>query len=746
MKKYLFKGLLALYAGGFAASCADHDVDYVPLAQRKTQAYEQTFKELIGGKDVDPNQNWGFTGLSNTEADARARAHTRTRFDDGSKTVSNGWDVTFDHTKMAEILGALPEGISAANKLNDYELESKGPIEFSIVYSVTSAADQVGVYYYDPNLDPNTDGGSYHPHYIQFVDNIQNNGFFQYGFSDDSGYQNPSINPNPNGNGYCNECKSAYGKEFYQWTCEHVMCHNFGNGLNIKVRAKKITLNIPIGYRIGFYVINGDNVMYSTKSRTNENNHFYSAIATLSDGTYAVGLEDWWWPTSNNQADFDCNDIVMAIKPTETKPLIINYGQKVTTTTVQRKVKKTLMSQGRVFCEDLGAVGLKDIDFNDIVFDARIWKHEEYVETSVDGKAVDWKFDPALYKAELCMLAAGGTIPAKMFHTTNIHDMFEGSYGQTTMLNTIDSHTGLTNSWDNMAAYPTPKTYSYKNGNEINITAIINTLLENDPEHKITLNDIPISVLWQTTDNPETAEFGSDLQDVGDLHADPGNVPHKICLPIGTLWPSERRSIIEAYPDFSSWATAETDANKDFFTHENKNPNALYYGDNFDGKLSMTNPYGGQFTNTDADLGTYYYEEIGNPTVTQTVETTEEIELQEGEILLWEGSQAMGDGFVQYLGVRSDWASLRQGGKVTVYGTNAENAIIAVRSSWGNRNFIGTAGYNTDYNNFVAFNGYVQFTLEYGNDNEHFGKDQEQVIVAGKNFTLRAVVYTPPSN
>lgn len=737
MKKYLVKGLLALYAGGFAASCADHDVDYVPLAQRKTQAYEQTFKELIGGKDVDPNQNWGFTGLSNTEADARARAHTRTRFDDGSKTVSNGWDVTFDHTKMAEILGALPEGISAANKLNDYELESKGPIEFSIVYSVTSAADQVGVYYYDPNLDPNTDGGSYHPHRIQFVDNIQNNGFFQYGFSDDNGYQNPSINPNPNGNGYCNECKSAYGKEFYQWTCEHVMCHNFGNGLNIKVRAKKITLNIPIGYRIGFYVINGDNVMYSTKSRTNENNHFYSAIATLSDGTYAVGLEDWWWPTSDNRADFDCNDIVMAIKPTETKPLIINYGQKVTTTTVQRKVKKTLMSQGRVFCEDLGAVGLKDIDFNDIVFDARIWKHEEYVETSVDGKAVDWKFDPALYKAELCMLAAGGTIPAKMFHTTNIHDMFEGSYGQTTMLNTIDSHTGLTNSWDNMAAYPTPKTYSYKNGNEINITAIINTLLENDPEHKITLNDIPISVLWQTTDNPETAEFGSDLQDVGDLHADPGNVPHKICLSIGTLWPSERRSIIEAYPDFSSWATAETDANKDFFTHENKNPNALYYGDGFDGKLSMTNPYGGQFTNTDADLGTYYYEEIGKPTVTEETVTTE-FTLQDTDIILYSGSQAMGDWKEQAVGVYADWNKMAVGGKIIIIGAVDEGKTAKMRArdqNWS-RIFIG------DNQNAPVFNGYAEFSLQYGNDKDKFGND-DQLYIDGQYFTLNYVIYRP---
>ena len=80
MKKYLIKGLLALFVGGIAASCADHDVDYVPLAQKKTQAYEQTFKEMIGG-DVDPNQNWGFTGVVD-DGEAVASARAKTRVDD----------------------------------------------------------------------------------------------------------------------------------------------------------------------------------------------------------------------------------------------------------------------------------------------------------------------------------------------------------------------------------------------------------------------------------------------------------------------------------------------------------------------------------------------------------------------------------------------------------------------------------------------------------------------------------------
>ena len=48
MKKYLIKGALALVVGGFMASCANDDVEYVPIAQQRTKAYKEAFKELIG--------------------------------------------------------------------------------------------------------------------------------------------------------------------------------------------------------------------------------------------------------------------------------------------------------------------------------------------------------------------------------------------------------------------------------------------------------------------------------------------------------------------------------------------------------------------------------------------------------------------------------------------------------------------------------------------------------------------------
>ncbi|MBR5326033.1 MAG: DUF4842 domain-containing protein [Prevotella sp.] len=722
MKKYLINGLLAIFVGGLAVSCADHDVDYVPLGQQKTQAYNQAFKELIGG-DVDPNQNWGFTGVVDNDENESSPSRPMTRADWGD--ITTDYNYTFTRTKIDEILSALPEGISAGSKLNDYEFESKGPIEFCIVYAITSALDEVGYYYYDPTLDANAQGGSNKPNYMRFVDNIQNQIYFQYGFADGHNWGTPVVNPNPNGNNYCGDCKNNFNKEYYQWTCDHVKDH-----WNIdQVRAKKLTINIPAGNRMGFWVKNGDNVMYSKKSR-NADGNFYSAVAIMSDGTYAVGLEDWW------QGDFDCNDIVMAINPTSTKPGIVNYSQTVTTRSTQHKKYKKLLAQGRVFCEDLGAAGQKDIDFNDIVFDARIWKTQEYDETTINGDANnrEWVMGPIKYEADICMLAAGGTIPAKMFNTENVHDLFEGKPGQTTMINTVDSHAGKLTTWDNMKAFPGAKEYY-----DVNITSIITALQTANPNHKITVNDIPISVLWQTSDNPETATLdwtNSTMQTVGELHADPGTVPHKICLPIGTKWPSERRSIIEAYQDFASWAQKETNENKTFYN--NRNDNAIYHENGWDASLTMTNPYGGTFANDDSDLEKEFYINIGSPTVTEEIITTE-FTLQETDIILYNGGQAMGDWKEEPVPAYANWNDLAVGGKVIIIGTvdDGKEAKMRARDAWWQRCFIG------DNQNTPVFNGYAEFTLQYTNDKERFGKDGDQLYIDGQYFTLNYVIYRP---
>lgn len=580
MKKYLINGLLALVAGGFAASCADHDVDYVPIEKRKTQAYEAAFKELIGG-EVSPNQNWGFTGTSVSELEAEeapARAQTRADLDGGYSIIpdndANWQDFTyFSKEKMNEIINQkLPEGINAGGQLNDYEFVSKGEITFSFVYATTSGQDEIGYYYYNPSDGINSKQSR------KLIDNIQeiddpgsNKHLFQYSKSSTE-WIIPSVAPSNN------DCATL-----------------FNSGQIQEVRGKTVTLRIPVGYRFGFYIVNPDfpTTMYSNKS-LNSDGRYYSAVATLSDGTFAVGLEDWYG------GDYDCNDIVLTINKTNL-PEIVNYNK----TTKKHYKHKRIMAQGRVFCEDLGTAGLEDLDFNDVVFDARIWRTYEFDRIN-DG---DMENKTAYkYEVDICMLAGGGTIPAKLLYEYNIHDLFEGTPGMTTMVNTVDDdHANVTVIWDNMKANPGHKTYR-----EIDITDLINSFGEN---HEITLNDIPISVLWASSEDP--TEFGSGMQTVGDLRAEPGKVPHKFCLPIGTKWPAERRKFTDAYSGFDAWAKGETD--DDSFC---QSPNTAYiYSDTgYDAKLDLYDVN-----------GTEYY--VGYTTDIKLSQSTTEV--TETETVVW---------------------------------------------------------------------------------------------------------------
>jgi hypothetical protein len=566
MKKYLIKGLLALFVGSIAASCTDHDVEYVPIAQQKTQAYNAAFKELIGG-NVDPNQNWGFEGTpASVIEEEETPTPALTRGDenlDGGFTISSGDWQNFDYynvSKVQEIIGKLPERQAAGNKLNDYEFISKGAISFNFVYAVTSGLDEIGYYYYNPSSGINSRTE------VKLINNIQDDHYtyelFTYGRADNT-WSIPTINPNTDSN----DCLDLINSQTIN-----------------QVRGRTVTLRIPVGYRIGFYIKNPDwngLKMYSNKS-LNADGNYYSAVVTLSDGTYAVGLEDW---IASTGGDFDCNDIVLTVKNINL-PEIINYNSSTTKHYKHRRI----MAQGRVFCEDLGTAGIEDLDFNDIVFDARIWRTYEFDRIDNGGKEhqTDYK-----YEADIRLLAAGGTIPVKLLNKYNVHDRFSGSPGMTTMINTVDDHANVTVTWDNMKANPGAAS-TIRNED---ITDIINDLItkaKNETpsrDHNITVNDIPISVLWASSEDP--ASFGTSMGAVGELHAEEGQVPHKFCLPIGTKWPSERRKFVLAYPGFEDWAKDEN-VNKEFY----KSPDSRYiYSDvGCDATLDLYNSDGVEYT------------------------------------------------------------------------------------------------------------------------------------------------------
>lgn len=179
-----------------------------------------------------------------------------------------------------------------------------------------------------------------------------------------------------------------------------------------------------------------------------------------------------------------------------------------------------LIEQGRVFCEDLGQISSNDLDFNDVVFDAYVYRVTPSTHTVVkeDGVVVtNTTVDGTpTYKTEIVLLAAGGTLQLSLAGV-EVHNKLGGN-SYTTIINTIGTGD---NAYGNTSATNDPVVL----GTDFGYSSIVS---------------IPIRVLYG---NGETLE----------LTAAQGWAPHKILVPIGTKWCKERVNIANAYTDFRSY-------------------------------------------------------------------------------------------------------------------------------------------------------------------------------------------------
>ena len=182
--------------------------------------------------------------------------------------------------------------------------------------------------------------------------------------------------------------------------------------------------------------------------------------------------------------------------------------------------KTVLLEQGRVFCEDLGSSERSDIDYNDIVFDARIYAEitEKRVWNEATASYGDWQQVASEIKpAEIVVLAAGGQLNAQIAGR-NVHDMFGTGLGGV-MLNT------------------------YREG----VTQIGGSVHEEDlPTFRFSTDESYSKII----DIPVLVRVD---REVVELTAVKGAVPQKICGPIGARWPAERVGIDLAYPGFTGW-------------------------------------------------------------------------------------------------------------------------------------------------------------------------------------------------
>lgn len=272
--------------------------------------------------------------------------------------------------------------------------------------------------------------------------------------------------------------------------------------------------------------------------------------------------------------------------------------EKTTTTFTEFFKKRTLVQYGRVFCEDLGgnyASNRKDFDYNDVVFDAYLWKeelwkkitvintyevkayqietHTEYevqynekgdtIFIEVDGKKTPktepYEVNDTLYNkdlsskrnylakeveyakvsddstkfyADICLLACGATKPVKV----GGNDATEvhqafGGYGVDIVINAFDKHSEREGGFGSHEVAE-PVTFE-----RVDITQSVR---DNGNFFNPTINDIPIFVQWD-----ETAATN--------ITAKRGEVPQKFMMSSKAKWTSERCFLGNAYPQFTDW-------------------------------------------------------------------------------------------------------------------------------------------------------------------------------------------------
>jgi len=290
-----------------------------------------------------------------------------------------------------------------------------------------------------------------------------------------------------------------------------------------------------------------------------------------------------------------------------------------TSSRTDRIERRRLVSQGRIFCEDLGTDAARmtksDIDFNDAVFDAKIWRLGQYDVTYVNGSYssetdyLEGIYDNGLengkfkYVAEIRLLAAGGTVPLKIGgkYGFEIHSKFgEGN-------NRTITHTTIINTMGAPSQANFSTTVSTETCDAVTVEVDITSLVAGKSE--IGLDIIPIDVEW-------VSQTG---QSVGELTADFGKAPQKLCVPIGTPWVYERIPITDAYKDFAAYATSRTP----LFWDGTKNE-SLLYPSLPEGMTPETGETGNVNTNP-------YHDRVVTQGTTTTTTVTETV-LWEGEI------------------------------------------------------------------------------------------------------------------
>lgn len=243
------------------------------------------------------------------------------------------------------------------------------------------------------------------------------------------------------------------------------------------------------------------------------------------------------------------------------------------------------IERGRVFCEDLGRAAREDLDYNDIVFDAIVFKkNTKHYEThevwdkdpdkNSDAKRLsstttEYEPESVTFYLNIELLAAGGTIPVSLKVGDDeyvIHDEFNAPTDM--MVNTRDN---------NSTAYGSFGTREYVQLGDIHKSFSVTFDDGTTEAFDVDLIEVPESLaridqikLWSCFNG------GTDVTEIDHVK---GGAPQKFMAPWGTTkWASERNNISLAYPGFNAWVEDEANVpwgnpNTDYCYTTAYNPN-----------------------------------------------------------------------------------------------------------------------------------------------------------------------------
>lgn len=355
--------------------------------------------------------------------------------------------------------------------------------------------------------------------------------------------------------------------------------------------------------------------------------------------------------------------------------------------------KKTVMVHKWVFCEDLGSSSSnKDYDYNDLVFDAKIID-ECKVLRDADGNESAYTDDTNhSYYAEVTPLAAGGELMIKFNAlSSNIHQMFTPTAGDNVLINTCRFDQDI----------PTPHIEALAgNTDKISFTS----------EYDANINNLAVIV--------------RSSQVAYDLSAYKGEAPHKICVPVGTRWAYERTDIKDAYTGFSSYVSGGAEPWGTTGVEDNLYP---LDGVAYDMKTDKT--------------GSVSYEELSSSST-----TTYSYSLADAanEHVWWSdvsGNTKFTSNWNVNIPISAEninAADIGNGTIIRFYFTCNESYMLKVTDNTWDDFDLGNAGWNINFMQGSAKNGYVEFILNNTTANRFM---QNGLIIYGTNVTALAITY-----